>query len=169
MKSVVFAILLVFMPPVYALDIDPANSVLGVPWDSSEEGAEKILGKSNGFFQATKYKKYVFYGKSIALVFEREKLKGFIYSEYLLVPLINEAVSVNPQFSSPQIEMNGVKLNEVAFSELALKLPFKLGSPAYQVQVATDETQIQFNFSSTSMQGSKEEFKFSGLEIHYEL
>lgn len=169
MKVLVFAILLVFMSPAYSLSIDPANSVLDVPWDSSEDEAEKILGKSNGFFQATKYKKYVFYGKSIALVFEREKLKGFIYSEYLLIPLLNEAVSINPQFSSPQIEMNGVKLNGMGFSELASKLPYKLGSPAYQVQVATDETQIQINFSSISMQGVKEDFKFSGLEIHYEL
>ena len=168
MKNLLLAIILFVTLPAHALEIDPANSVLGVPWDSSEEIAEKILGKPNGFFQATKYKKYVFYGKSIALIFEREKLKGFKYSEYLL-PLYNEAVSVNADFSSPQLEINGVKLNGASFSELASKLPYKFGNPEYQVNVATDESQIQFNFSSTSMNGAKEEFKFGGLEIHYEL
>lgn len=93
MKNLLLSIILFVTLPAHALEIDPANSVLGVPWDSSEEIAEKILGKPNGFFQATKY----------------------------------------------------------------------------QVNVATDESQIQFNFSSTSMNGAKEEFKFGGLEIHYEL
>ena len=83
--------------------------------------------------------------------------------------MYNEAVSVNADFSSPQLEINGVKLNGASFSELASKLPYKFGNPEYQVNVATDESQIQFNFSSTSMNGAKEEFKFGGLEIHYEL
>lgn len=169
MKKILLAFLLIMAIPVHAFEINPAKSVLGVPWNSSEQATEIILGKPNGFFQVTKYKKYVFYGNSIALIFERDKLKGLIYSEYLLVPLYKDAISVNEQFSNPIIKINGVTLSGASFSELASSLPYKFGSPTYQVKVATDEAQIQFNFSSVSKNGSETGFRFSGLEIHYEL
>jgi hypothetical protein len=169
MKNLVFTVLMATSWAVSALDVDPAKSVFGVPWNSSEQEAEKKLGKPSGYFQATKYKKFVFYGKSVALVFEREKLKGLIYSNVIFSALYDEAVSINERFSTETIRLNGVELNDKGFAELAAKLPYKLGKPTYQVKVATDEAQIQLNFSGREEPGSASTFSFHGLEIHYEL
>ena len=169
MRNLIFIILMAASFESVALEVDPKKSVFGVPWNSSEQDSEKVLGKANGYFQATKYKKFIFYGKSVALVFERDKLKGLIYSNVIFAPLYNEAVSINDRFSSEPLKLNGVELNEKSFAELAAKLPYRLGKPTYQVKTATDEAQIQFNFSGVERSGADREFKFSGLEIHYEL
>ncbi|MEW8321599.1 MAG: hypothetical protein AB2606_03065 [Candidatus Thiodiazotropha taylori] len=56
MKNIIFVFTLVLSDYAFSLDLEPSKSVLGVPWDSSEEEAMKLLGSPNGYFQATKYK-----------------------------------------------------------------------------------------------------------------
>ncbi len=169
MKIVLFVLSLIWSSHVYALDIEPAKSVLDVPWDSSEEEAKKLLGAPNGYFQATKHKKLVFYGKSVVLLFKRGKLKGFRYYEACCRALYQMSVSINSNYSKEPISLDGIKLSGKTFQEINSSLSYELGSPDYRAEIATDEVTIKLGFSGRRYQSKAEEFHFSSIEIDYDL
>ncbi len=151
------------------MDIVPAESVLGVPWDSTEEETVAILGAANGHFQATKYKKLVFYGKSVVLVFNRGHLKGFRYRDVCCRDLYNTPVSINSNYSVEPVVLHGFDLTNKSFPEINNALPYELGLPDYRATIATDEVILEFGFSSSSYPDAEKEFFFSSLKIDYEL
>ncbi|MBV1788529.1 hypothetical protein KQ940_10730 [Marinobacterium sp. D7] len=152
-----------------SLDIVPSESVLGVPWDSTEQEVAKILGESNGYFQTTKYNKLVFYGKSVVLIFTRGKLKGFRYHDVCCTDLYNTSVSINSKYSREAVVFNGIDLKGKTFQEINELLPFELGKPDYRAEIATDEVTIEFGFSSRGYPGQQDQFNFNSLKIDYEL
>lgn len=170
MKKIILLSLLIYSGSAFAIDITPSKSVMGIPWNSSEEETHGLLGKPNGYFEVTKYKKIVFYGKSIVLVFSRGKLKGFKYYDTCCRALYEMPVSINSKYQNEPLMLNGVKISGKSFNEIKSSLSYDLGEPDYRAEIATDETTIKFGFSGRGHPGStKQEFKFGSLEIDYEL
>ncbi|MEW8383217.1 MAG: hypothetical protein AB2704_15310 [Candidatus Thiodiazotropha taylori] len=169
MKNIIFVFTLVLSDYAFSLDLEPSKSVLGVPWDSSEEEAMKLLGSPNGYFQATKYKKLVFYGKSVVLIFKRGKLKGFRYYDVCCRALYQMSASVNSKYSNEPLSINGTLLTGSSFQTINRSLPYELGSPDYRAEIATDEVTIKLGFTGTGFPGKAEEFLFGSIEVDYEL
>jgi len=167
-----FVIALLFLAPVYgfAMDVFPAKSVLGVPWDSSEEKMKQILGEPNGYFATTKYKKLYFYGKSVVLIFVRGKLKGFRYYDTCCQVLENTAVSINSKYSNEPLSLNGTLLTGKSFEAINKALPQEMGKPDYRAEIATDEAVIRFGFiGKGGYPGQAQAFDFYRLEVDYML
>lgn len=169
MKKILGVLLIFWSGEALSLEISPSESVLGVPWDSTEEETTEILGESNGYFQATKYKKLVFYGKSVVLIFNRGKLKGFRYHDVCCNDLYNTSVSINSKYSMEPFILNGLDLKDKSFEQVNEAVPYELGSPDYRSEIATDAVTIEFSFSSRSYSGQEKQFKFNGIKIDYEL
>ncbi|ODC00526.1 hypothetical protein A3197_09370 [Candidatus Thiodiazotropha endoloripes] len=169
MKDVIFVLFIIWSGHAFCLDLEPAKSVLGVPWNSSEAEAMKILGSPNGYFHATKHKKLVFYGKSVVLLFKRGKLKGFRYYEACCRALYQMSVSINSKYSKEPISLDGVKLSGSSFHNLNRSLSYELGLPDYRAEIATDEVTIRLGFTGSGYPGKAEEFHFSSIEVDYDL
>lgn len=169
MKRLILALLLLVPAYGFSMDVNPSKSVLGVPWDSTEKETTQILGEPNGYFRATKYKKLVFYGKSVVLVFVRGKLKGFRYYDTCCQVLYQIPVSINSKYNNEPISINGKELTGKSFNEINKALPQELGNPDYRTEIATDEATIKFGFSGRGYPGKAEEFYFNSLEIDYVL
>ena len=169
MKGLMLALLLIAPSYAFPMDVHPSKSVVGVPWNSSEKEATRILGEPNGYFLATKYQKLVFYGKSVVLIFVRGKLKGFRYYDTCCLALYQIPVSINSKYNNEPISLNGVVLTGKSFEEINHALPQELGQPDYHSEISTDEVTIKLGFSETTYPGKPKEFVFNSLEIDYAL
>ena len=170
MKKIILLSLLIYTGSIFAIDITPSESVMDVPWNSTEKETVKKLGEPNGYFNITKFKKIVFYGKSIGLVFNRGKLKGFRYYDTCCMSLYDMPVSINSKYQTDPLLLNGIELTNKSFSELNDSLTYELGKPNYNVEIATDEATIKFSFTGRGYPGSgTQDFTFSSIEIDFEL
>lgn len=166
-----FVMMILFLAPVcgFSMDVIPSKSVLEVPWNSTEKEAKSVLGEPNGYFNTTKYKKLVFYGKSVVLVFDRGELKGFRYYDTCCQVLHRMSVSINSEYDYETISINGIELSGKTFVEIDEALPQKLGRPDYRAEIPTDEATIRLGFSGMGHSGETDEFHFHSLEVDYHL
>ncbi len=167
MKIIIIS-LLIFSLKAFSIEIESDKSVMGVPWNSTESKVIEILGQPNGHYKATKYTKYIFYGKSVVLVFKKDRLKSIQYSDVCCSFLYNAQVTVNEPDGSKGLVLDGVEMVGKDFVQLSKELPYKLGQPGYHKNFETEFGSVKIQFTKLTENG-KQSFKFNSLEVKYEM
>ena len=149
-------------------NIDLDKDVFGVPWGASESELVEALGEPNGYFNISRFRKLVYYGKSHSFLLVNNQLKGYYLHEYNQTNLLNESVVVNQEFDRATVTINGKDIMDKSFADVESALGVDLGDPDYSTSYITDFVSVEFSFSSTTIAASRS-YRLGGLKILYQL
>tara|TARA_B110000858_G_scaffold89711_2_gene103760 strand:+ start:26182 stop:26664 length:483 start_codon:yes stop_codon:yes gene_type:complete len=149
-------------------DIVPDEGVFGVRWTASEAELIETLGEPNGYFELSRFRKMVYYGKSHSFLLINNQLKGYYFLEHNHSNMLNESVAKNQQFDQAVVTISGKSVFDESFEDVENLLDIELGEPDYRASFITDFVSVNLTFPSMTM-GSTRSFRLGGVEIKYEL